>query len=212
MRRAMRDEQKQERHQAILDIGWELFQTTPYDEVNMQEVATQAGLAKGTIYLYFKTKEALFLSILSQRFTEWFDMVDSLLPTTNSIEEVTAVLSNTLTSRPALTRLFAILHVILEKNIPYETAVAFKQMLQERLLHTGELIESRLPFLPTGQGPQFLLRAYAIVIGLQHVCYPTPIIQQVIDDHAMAIFRLHFAQEFSHSIQAMLYGWRQSQE
>jgi AcrR family transcriptional regulator len=30
------------------------------------------GLAKGTVFLYFKTEEALFLALVEQRLVEWF--------------------------------------------------------------------------------------------------------------------------------------------
>ena len=212
MQRAMRDDQKQIRHQAILDVAWELFQQMPYEAVNMQEVAARAGLAKGTLYLYAKTKEELFLAILMQHFTEWFDTVDGLLPTVAGIAGVTTVLTETLTSRPALVRLFAIVHVVLEKNIPYAAALSFKQLLQQRLLHTGQLVESHLPFLQAGEGAQFLLRAYALTIGLQHLADPAPIIQQVLDDHGMAVFQVNFAAEFSAAVQALLRGWTTQQE
>ena len=62
-RRARNTEDKQQRRQAILDVAWALFQETSYAAVTMNGVAERAGLAKGTMYLYFKTKEELFLTL-----------------------------------------------------------------------------------------------------------------------------------------------------
>ena len=53
--RAISDAQKEERRQAILDAALLLYQETSYEAVNMAQVAQQAGVAKGTVYLYFKT-------------------------------------------------------------------------------------------------------------------------------------------------------------
>jgi AcrR family transcriptional regulator len=49
----------------ILAAGLSLFAHQPYQEVTMDSVAKLAGVAKGTLYLYFDSKEALYLGILS---------------------------------------------------------------------------------------------------------------------------------------------------
>src|SRR6266487_1499111 len=63
-RRAVDEEQKEERRRAILEAAWQLFQNTPYDALTIADVAEELHLAKGTVFLYFRTKEALFLAIL----------------------------------------------------------------------------------------------------------------------------------------------------
>src|SRR4051812_20513013 len=72
---AMHEEQKEERRQDILTTAWQLFQTTSYEAVTIARVAEFVGLAKGTIFLYFKTKEALFLALLEQQLGSWFTSV-----------------------------------------------------------------------------------------------------------------------------------------
>ena len=62
-RRAIGDKQKQRRRQAMIDVAWQLFQQSSYQAITMAEVAERAGIAKGTVYLYFKTKEELFLAV-----------------------------------------------------------------------------------------------------------------------------------------------------
>jgi AcrR family transcriptional regulator len=210
MRRAIREEQKEERRQAIVEIAWQLFQERPYAEVNILDVAQGAGLAKGTVYLYFPTKEELFLAVQAQQFAAWFDEIDGrlqALPTESGIEAVAQAIVESLAVRPSLTRLFAILHVILEQNIGYDTAVQFKRMLLERIGVTGGLIESRLTFLATGQGVQFLLRTYALVIGLQHIADPAPVVQEaLIREPELAIFNVNFTSELFTPLVTLLKG------
>src|SRR5262245_961367 len=79
MRRAHKTEHKLERRQAILDAAWQLFQKTSYEAVTVASVARRAGLAKGTVFLYFKTKEALFLALLVEQLQDWFDEADAAL-------------------------------------------------------------------------------------------------------------------------------------
>jgi AcrR family transcriptional regulator len=58
------DEQAVKR-QRILDSALNLFAHEPYQAVTMDRVAVAAGVAKGTLYLYFPSKDALYLGILN---------------------------------------------------------------------------------------------------------------------------------------------------
>ena len=208
-RRAVRDEQKEARRRAILETAWQLFQTTSYEEVTMAGVAESVRLAKGTVFLYFKTKEALFLALLEQQLEAWFAAVDAGLPAIrdqSSIPQVAELLCDQLELRPGLTRLLAILHTLLERNIGVEEALHFKYMLKEHFEHTGALLESCLPFLRPGEGAHALLQCDAMVIGFWHLADPAPVVQQVLQRPELLMFELRFVTELSTAIQALLYG------
>ncbi len=49
----------------ILAAALRLFARHPYQAVTMDRVSHEAGVAKGTLYLYFPSKEALYLGILT---------------------------------------------------------------------------------------------------------------------------------------------------
>ena len=51
------------RHQAILDAALALFSGYGYRRTSVGDVAREAGIAKGTVYLYFENKEALFAAV-----------------------------------------------------------------------------------------------------------------------------------------------------
>ncbi len=53
------------KHERILAAALKLFAHEPYQAVTMDRVAHAAGVAKGTLYLYFPSKDALYLGILS---------------------------------------------------------------------------------------------------------------------------------------------------
>jgi AcrR family transcriptional regulator len=206
-KRAIKDEQKLDRRQTIVDQAWAQFQTRSYDAINMIDIAQAAGLAKGTVYLYFPTKEALFLGVLEQQFAAWFRGVDAYLEAHSAIDAPTLAqfLTRSVTERPSLARLFAIAHVVLEHNISAEAARAYKHMLHEHMAHTGGLLEARLPRLHVGQGAHMLTRAYAIVIGVQHVTQPAPVVAQVIaEDPQLQRFQPRFEDELYALLIALL--------
>jgi AcrR family transcriptional regulator len=53
------------KRERILASALKLFAHEPYQAVTMDRVAEAAGVAKGTLYLYFQSKDALYLGVLS---------------------------------------------------------------------------------------------------------------------------------------------------
>ena len=58
-----REKEKEQRRKLILDAAQTLFFSKHYDEITIEEIAEKAQLAKGTLYLYFKSKEALYSAV-----------------------------------------------------------------------------------------------------------------------------------------------------
>jgi AcrR family transcriptional regulator len=54
----------EERRSEILKTARHLFQTKEYDKTTMQDVMDHLGIAKGTIYHYFKSKEELLEAVI----------------------------------------------------------------------------------------------------------------------------------------------------
>jgi AcrR family transcriptional regulator len=56
--------QREERHQQILAAAFEEFAANGYAATRLEDVARRGGIAKGTIYLYFKDKQGLFRAVV----------------------------------------------------------------------------------------------------------------------------------------------------
>ena len=59
-----REREKQARQDAILEAAREVFFARGLDQTTIDDVAEQAEVSKGTIYLYFQSKEELYISVL----------------------------------------------------------------------------------------------------------------------------------------------------
>ena len=55
---------REEREQRILDAAGELIQKWGYHKTTIDDIAKLARVAKGTIYLHWKTREELFLALI----------------------------------------------------------------------------------------------------------------------------------------------------
>jgi AcrR family transcriptional regulator len=213
-RRAISESQKQERQQAILTTALELFEEKSYQEITLEMVAARLGIARATLYLYFKTREELFLAVLEQLHRQFQVALGVELETllANSrenrptIPQIADLISKTLVKHWSATRLAVLLPTVLEQNVDFETALAFKRGMLACTLPTLELLEEALPFLKGGRGTQFMLRIQTIITGLQPYTNPAPVIQQVTEQPDMAIFRLDFREECTQLLRALLYG------
>ncbi|WP_025715831.1 TetR/AcrR family transcriptional regulator [Paenibacillus sp. 1-18] len=52
-----------DKYEAILDAAYTVFGAKGFYESKISEIAEDAGVAKGTVYLYFKSKEQLFTAV-----------------------------------------------------------------------------------------------------------------------------------------------------
>jgi len=57
------DAYKEELKEKIIQAAIESFSQSGYDRTKMEDIAKRLGLGKGTLYLYFKSKEDLFIAI-----------------------------------------------------------------------------------------------------------------------------------------------------
>lgn len=69
------------RRQAILAAALDVFARHGFATARLDDVAAKAGIAKGTLYLYFKSKEALFEELIRSRVTPLFDNLESIAGT-----------------------------------------------------------------------------------------------------------------------------------
>jgi AcrR family transcriptional regulator len=212
-KRARQAGQKRERRQAILDAAWRAFHTTAYGDLTVAEIARETGLAKGTVFLYFRTKEEIFLAVTGQQMTEWFDAVDdrlAQLPAPATTEDVVEIIAGSLQERVYFTRLLAILSTVLEQNANYDAVHQFKHLLLVRLARTGALLERALGFLQPGEGAHLLMQLEALVIGLRHLADAAPVVRQLMTIPEMSAFDVDFDAEFRQMALAMLKGMKGS--
>jgi AcrR family transcriptional regulator len=206
--RARKEEHKEERRRAILDVARALAETMPFPAIAMQEVAARAGLAKGTLYLYFQTKEELVLALLVEEMDVWFALVDERLERLRKPDPagVARVLQEALAERPLFVRLLAILHLLLEQNLGPEVTLRFKRTILRHVAQTGFHLEATLPALSPGGGAKLLLTLHALVVGLRQMADPAPGVAAVLALDEMAPLRIDFDSQLSRALRALIVG------
>lgn len=169
-------EQKTAKADAIARAALSLHREMRFEEWTVAQVARRAGVAKGTVFLYYDSKEALGLAIAERLLSEWLDELDGRLAAPQSPLTAAAlaqVIARSLESRSVLRRTLALIG-LMEHHAGRGAVAAYRKWLRERSTHTGRLLEAAQPFLKQGEGVRLLLLVQALVIGYHAISEPTP--------------------------------------
>ena len=73
-----RPDVSQERKTQILNAAENIFSAKGFEEARMDDIAGETGLSKGTLYLYFKSKEELIIALLDRLVQREFNQLENL--------------------------------------------------------------------------------------------------------------------------------------
>ncbi|MCG8672925.1 MAG: TetR/AcrR family transcriptional regulator [Pseudomonadales bacterium] len=181
--RARDDDQKLARKHTLMDAGWTLFKENDGQLPSVAQVVKKAGLAKGTFYLYFKTKEELFLELLSDAVKRFFDNIKTELSAeTIDVDAVIDTFVKHVSEDEALIHLGCMLSGVIEQNTEEEVLLKFKLHMVQMLFEVGAIISAAVetaieegkPYNPieTGVAARLMLRSYAAFVGIAQMVPP----------------------------------------
>src|SRR3990170_3390246 len=126
-KRAITEQQKNERRRKVLVSACRLFELKDFQSITIAQIARKSGIAKGSVFLYFKTKEELFLCLTLEELENWNDEFDRRLKEivhgkTAKSSDLLDIIDSTLMDNSVLIRLLAMVNIILEQNIGHKQA------------------------------------------------------------------------------------------
>ncbi|HUP96477.1 MAG TPA: TetR/AcrR family transcriptional regulator, partial [Usitatibacter sp.] len=149
--RAMGSQDKEERRQAILDAAEKLFLKHPERMASVSEVAAAAGLAKGTVYLYFPSKEEMLLALHERHIAHFFTELMKKLAERGRLDfdDIFPVTRAHLIRPPGCLELTSHCFALMARETPQETALAFKARVGATLQAAGIHLERHFA-MPAG--------------------------------------------------------------
>ena len=94
--RSLKEKQRQERENLILQAAEEVLLEKGYHETSMDEIAAHVGIAKGTLYLHFARKEDLVFALLERELRTVLLMVEHANGMEGNAQEKLAFIFNSL--------------------------------------------------------------------------------------------------------------------
>ncbi len=168
--RAMGTDDKEARRTAILNAAEQLFEQN-HALANVADVAEAAGLAKGTVYLYFQTKEEIYYALHVRDVEDFFTTLITRLSQPRAfdfLQMAELAREHMITDRTYMP-LCATCMGFSTKSIPVELSQLFDRKLIGWITEAAAGLEKHFPKLPPGEGVRLLKHSYAMMIGLHHL-------------------------------------------
>ncbi len=175
MKRARNDNEKLSRREDILGAAAALFEENSFRNVTMAALAEKAKIAKGTVFLYFKTKESVYLTLLEQMLDAWAQEMLEELPRLSggfaTTQRALALVTSSFSSPGGHTmmRLLGILEPILMQNVPRDRLASFRSALTGHVELVGKALEKTEPALEPGAGSRLVLEMLGAAIGIAQI-------------------------------------------
>ena len=125
---AKRERRKEARPGELLDAALDLFVEKGFAATRVEEVAARAGVSKGTLFLYFQSKDELFKAVvrenISGRFPEWNDEFEAF---EGSTAEMLGYCMNSWWERVGATKVSGITKLMVSEANNFPDIAAFYQ-------------------------------------------------------------------------------------
>lgn len=203
-KRAVRDDLKDIRRESILNAANFLLSKYSVQEISMENVAETVKLAKGTLYLYFKTKEELFLSLLERAYLAWFEEIEEWIRVQQKINAVNLAdfIAESFSKKSTLLFLAPYSESILEKNIPLARIIDYKKSTSLKLTELSQKICEKMESVSIEKITLGFIFTHAAIVGLYFKAFPSPMMAEALKQAKLSSLKL----DFKESLKIMLEG------
>lgn len=183
-KRARNPKAKEIRKQSILDAATTLFKNDPSNLPTTSQISKHCDISKGALYLYFKTKEEIFLAIVEEHLLEWLDIFDiqPLLQSRQTLDDklLITIIEKSCThisSNPTFMQLASMSSSVIEPNVDNKMLLEHKNRIGNKITKISQDIADNLKPVTSGQASALILRSYAMLLGLWQVCSPESLVR-----------------------------------
>ncbi len=168
--------EKKEKEKRILATAGDLFRDGDFDSVSIASIARDAGIAKGTVFLYFSSKEELFLTLTEQYLQEWVGdagtyLVSSSLQGAMELEAAAEIFAASLGAKEDLLRLLGILHSRLLPVCSREQQDHYRSVWIETITSLESVFSQASPAPKSRSWGEILQDLYVLILGVQGSLY-----------------------------------------
>ena len=162
--RARSAEQKAQRRQGLLDAAETYFLEVGYEAFSMAQLAKRAGVVKGTLYLYFKTREELFLTLYEQSLIRWGEVFTGYLSGSMTSKVYAKTLYSTALADGSFLPLLIRLEHVIEHNVAIPRLIESKRVFIRQVEIVAEVTSTSLK-LSKAQAREVVKTMGVLLIG-----------------------------------------------
>ncbi|MEZ5595694.1 MAG: TetR family transcriptional regulator [Pseudomonadales bacterium] len=162
--RARSTAQKQLRRADILDAADRHLAEVGFEAFSMASLGRLAGVAKGTLYLYFETREDVLLALFIARLDAWRSAMEEHTPARDTDAAFAQRFHAEASAQANLLPLMARLDSVIEHNVTLPTLIAAKRRMDATLRDLAGILAPRLA-LPPGAMLEAIHVLGALLLG-----------------------------------------------
>ena len=164
-KRARSLEDKSFRRQQILYAAAALFQEVGYEGFSVALLASKAGVVKGTLYLYFKTREEVFLALYDQSLNRMSEAFIAQLTPGISDGAFCELLYEVAFGDSLYVPLQARLEKVIEHNVSINSLIASKRNFLTQVGHIAAATATAID-LDHAQAIEFIKTLGVLIVGV----------------------------------------------
>ena len=185
IQRARSETAKLQREVSILAATEILLRQSGYDSMTMQAVATAAGLAKGTLYLYFTSRESLVLAVYGRLFDRWIDRFAFYQPEFNGFEGFCRDFAWHYADDPLFLQLAGFASALLEPQLDRNDYIKSKRGMARRVKRLAGLVCQQFSIAPAA-AQKLIWGFLTIAGGTTQMIVSTPVTKADLPDDVVA--------------------------
>jgi AcrR family transcriptional regulator len=195
-----------QRKQRILEKARSTFARAPYVEVTLDQIGQRAGVDRGVASMYFGSKEGLFLIILKEELSGWYEALEAELASCEpplGHRQLASLLAHSISGSGLLARFLSLAPVVLEQNLEVMEIFHFQRWRHQRMTGVGDHI-ARVTGLSPADGFHVLHLAQLMTAGLEPAANPRGAVAFDHADPEFANLAISLEEELSSILSAVM--------
>ena len=156
------------RKEEIIAACAALYEEKGFKDTTIKDIGEAITLTRTGIYIYFETKEEIFLALLGREYDAWVSEMRGIMArkTAMTRNDVAEVLAGTLTNHPRLLRLLSMNLYEMEANSRAERLLEFKKSFGASLETVDQLLQQYVSDMNEDQRRKFIYAFFPFIYGI----------------------------------------------
>ena len=164
-RRARSDDQKARRREAILSAARQHFAEVGFEQFAMGPLAEAVGIARGTLYLYFETREEVLLALYVEEIERLVDAIIDGTPPGIDAPAFVRAYYQIATASPLYLELAARSNNSIEQNCSVDRLVELKTATRDLAFRVGDHVAQLFGMTPE-KAIRFVTSLFGLLVGV----------------------------------------------
>lgn len=174
MRKSYTPEEYQAREKMILDTALALLEKKNYSNITMRELSKACGLALGTLFNYFDSKEILFRKLLYDFYYDYFTEEIQLMSlhefdTFEDYKNYQLERVEILAERHALISLLSVHQNVYTVSESTDATDDRRTRWADKLIELGRLIHEKVPVISEDNAVRYYYFLHALLVGYSNL-------------------------------------------